>query len=704
MPKKRPSVPAPRTSAWIFLILVCITLLTYAPAWHGGVLWDDDGHLTRVDLRSLHGLARIWTEIGATQQYYPLVHSLFWVMFQLWGMQTLGYHLVNILLHATSAFLIARLLRRLDIPGAIPAAIVFAVHPVHVESVAWMTELKNTLSGVLALASLLTYLRFDAARARRTYLLSLLLFTLALLAKSAVATLPVVIAIILWWQRGRLDSARDLRPLAPFVALGVAAGMMTAWFEHALIGARGAEFNFSIVERGLIAGRALWFYLGKLIWPAPLTFIYPRWTIDASIWWQYLFPLAMLAALGVCWRLRATTRAPLAALLIFAVTLAPALGFVNIYPFRYSFVADHFQYLASIAIITLVVAGLHRALSSRAGSSARADAMLAIVLGAPLAVLAWQQSHDYVNAEALYRATIARNPACWMAMHNLATLKLAGSDADLRDAVTLTEQSLALNPGNAEAHNTLALALQRQGRIDEALLHLNESARLAPTLSVTRNNLGVIAFRLGRLEEAEQRYREAIALNTSYAEAHRNLGLVFQQRGQVDNAAAEFELALSLDPSSVEAHADLGTARMRQGRVDDAVREYAEAVKMMPELADLRVNFGLALERANRPADAEAQYREAIRLRPEDSKTLYRLANSLSSTGKNPEAVTYYRRALALEPGAQAAAIHNDLGVALATSGDLKGAIAEFREALRLDPDLQDAKDNLRRAGVSRKP
>jgi len=685
-------------------MLVCITLLTYAPAWHGGALWDDDGHLTRVDLRSLHGLARIWTEIGATQQYYPLVHSLFWLMFQLWGVQTLGYHLVNILLHATSAFLIARLLRRLDIPGAIPAAIVFAVHPVHVESVAWMTELKNTLSGVLALAALLTYVRYDATRVRRTYVLSLLLFTLALLAKSVVATLPVVIAIILWWRRGRLDAGRDLRPLAPFIALGVAAGTMTAWFEHAFIGARGAEFSFSVVERGLIAARALCFYLGKLIWPSPLIFIYPRWTIDASIWWQYLFPLALFIALGVCWWLRPKTRAPLAAILIFAVTLAPALGFVNIYPFRYSFVADHFQYLASIAIITLVVAALHRALASRTRSSARADAILAIVLGVPLAALAWQQSHDYVNAETLYRATIARNPACWMAMHNLAALKLAGSDADLRDAVALTEQSLALNPGNAEAHNTLALALQRQGRIDEALLHLNESARLAPTLSVTRNNLGVIAFHQGRFEEAEQHYREAITLNASYAEAHRNLGLVFQQRSQFDAAAAEFETALRLDPSSVEAHADLGTARMRQGRVDEAVREYAEAVKMMPELADLRVNYAMALERANRPADAEAQYREAIRLRPGDSKALYHLANWLSSIGKDAEAIDFYRRALAQQPGAQAAAIHNDLGVALATTGNLKDAIVEFREALRLDPNLQDAKDNLRRAGVSRTP
>jgi hypothetical protein len=359
-------------SFWTFVaIVVPLTLLAYLPAWNGGFIWDDNGHITKPALRSAAGLLRIWLEPGATQQYYPIVHSAFWLQFHAWGLNPLGYHLINILLHALSACLLAGILRRLAVPGWWLAAALFALHPVQVESVAWITELKNTLSGVFYLAAALTYLRFDERRTPALYAGALSWFALALLSKSVTATLPAGLLIGFWWKRGRLDWTRDVRPLLPFAAIGIAAGAMTVFMERTFIGAQGSAFDFTFVERTLIAGRAVCFYLLSLVWPANLAFNYPRWPISQSTWWLYLFPLAVAAMLAAAWWVRDRTRAPLAALLFFGVTLGPALGFVNVYPFRFSFVADHFQYLACLGMLSLAAATVVKAIDRYRLAAAR---------------------------------------------------------------------------------------------------------------------------------------------------------------------------------------------------------------------------------------------------------------------------------------------------------------------------------------------
>lgn len=275
--RRDPAAPGPfffqNPLLWQAVVLFVVVFLAYLPAWHGGFIWDDDAHVTRPKLRCWEGLFRIWFEPGATQQYYPLVHGTFWLEHWLWGDDPTGYHLVNLALHAGSAFLVALILRRLAVPGAFLAAVVFALHPVHVESVAWITEMKNTLSAVFYLSAMLCYLRFDENRGGRWYAAALGLFLLALLSKTVTATLPAALLVIFWWRRGRLDWRSDVLPLAPFLLLGAVSGLFTAWVERTINGAEGAEFQFSLVERCLIAGRAIWFYLGKLLWPADLIFI-----------------------------------------------------------------------------------------------------------------------------------------------------------------------------------------------------------------------------------------------------------------------------------------------------------------------------------------------------------------------------------------------------------------------------------------------
>jgi hypothetical protein len=266
--------------------------VAYQPTWHAGFIgWDDDSYVTdERALRSLGGLERIWVKPGTTPQYYPLVFTTFWAEYHVWKLQPFGYHLVNILLHGLNAVLLWFVLRRLKIPGSWWAAAVFVLHPVGVESVAWITELKNTQSGVFFLLSMLCFLRFrplngrDAVRVCdwRDYPLALVLFLCALLSKTATCPVPAVLALLIWWKTGRFGK-RDALELTPLFVLGVASGFMTIWMEKQYTGVvRGAEWSLSLAQRCLVAGRALWFYAGKLFWPRDFTFIYPRWEVDAS--------------------------------------------------------------------------------------------------------------------------------------------------------------------------------------------------------------------------------------------------------------------------------------------------------------------------------------------------------------------------------------------------------------------------------------
>lgn len=410
------------------VLLLVVTLITYFPAV--------DAHVTAPSLRSRAGLWRIWTDPQATQQYYPLTHSAFWIQYPFWGPDPRGYHVVNIVLHVAAALLVWRILERLAVPGALFAAGVFALHPVHVETVAWITELKNTLSTVFYLAALLVYLRFDPPGVRqarvvqrrvpvetrdwRLYALALAFFVCALLSKTVTASLPAAILLIIWWKEGRLAWRRHVLPLIPFFVIGAALGLTTAWIERYLLGAEGEAFALTWVDRVLIAGRAVLFYLGKLVWPVDLIFIYPRWTINRSAGVQYLYPATAVALAVALWALRARIgRGPLVAALFFGGTLVPALGFFNVYPFQYSFVADHFQYLASLGVIALAAALMATGLSRLGVSSTSLRLAVYSTVLLVLAGLSWGQAHIYKDLETLYRDTIARNPGANMAYLNL---------------------------------------------------------------------------------------------------------------------------------------------------------------------------------------------------------------------------------------------------------------------------------------------
>jgi protein O-mannosyl-transferase len=562
-------------------------MAAYWPAVDGALLWDDSGHVTAPDLQSLDGLGRIWLDRQVTQQYYPLLHSAFWIEHRLWGDSVAGYHLMNILLHALSACLVVMIVRALRCPGAPLAGVLFALHPVCVEAVAWISEQKSTLSAVFYLSSALVYLRFDRDRRKPLYFLALVLFVLALLSKTVTATLPVALLVVLWWQKGRLRWKRDVSPLASWILVGATAGLFTAWVERTDIGARGADFNLSVVQRCLIAGRTLWFYLGKLLWPSNLTFIYPRWDVNPASVWQYFFPGGVLVVLILFAVLaRRGHRGPLAALLYFSVTLFPVLGFLNVYPFVYSFVADHFQYLASLAVLVPVAIALAWVPPRMYGvPGSIIPASIVLILG----VLTWRQSHMYRDPETLYRETISRNPSCWMAHNNLGNV-LAKLPGRSENAIQEYQASLRIKPDNAEAHYDLANLLF-QTDLPDAIAHYQAAVRAKPEFAAAHANLGTALARIpSRWPDAIAEYKTAIRLQPEVAVTHFDLANTLSQHpDRLPDAIAEYRKATELNPAFLEAHYNLALALVKvPGHSQEAIGQLETVLHIRPDHASAK--------------------------------------------------------------------------------------------------------------------
>jgi len=694
-PSPSPSVrgfPFADPPAWALAALVFLaTLLAYFPTLRAGFVWNDSDYVTRASLRSLHGLWRIWFEVGSTEQHYPLLHGAFWFEHRLWGDSAAGYHLANILLHAGSACLFALILRRLAMRGAWLAGFIFALHPVCVESVAWISEQKNTLSTFLYLAAALAYLRYDDERRPHLYRLALVLFILALLGKSLTATLPAALLVVLWWRRGALDWRRDVVPLLPWFVVGAAMGIFSAWVEHTVVGAAGADFDLTPVQRFLVAGRAIWFYLGHTLWPANLVFIYPRWNVNPASAWQWLFPAAVIAATAVLWRLRRRWRAPLAAWLFFTGSLFPVMGFFSLYAFRYSFVADHWQYLPMLGVVAFA-----------AGAAARLPEILprlpvwlpraaAVLLLVALGTLTRRATAPYHDIVVFYRTIIARNPACWMAYSNLGNVFLeAGND---REAAAQFVATLRLKPDAADAHSNLGDALLKQNLLEAAIIQYRQALQLNPNLAETHNNLASASLRLGRVPDALEHYQRALAIDPDYPEAHCNFGYLLTQFGQPQAAIEHLQRALFLRPRYPEAHDNLGTALLALGRIDEAIRSYREALRLKPDFDIARNNLGNAFVRAGRTTEAIAQYEEILRRDPANTDARVNLSNALSQVGRTTEAIAQLEETLRQRPDLPEA--HNNLGFILLRLGRTDEAIARFRQALALRPDYAEARNNL---------
>ncbi len=722
------SSPAPGTHSarrpWLLaLVLVVATFAAYQPIWHAGFIWDDSDHLTaNPAMTAPHGLKMIWTKL-AVGRYYPLTLTTFWVQRRLWGLHPMPYHLVNVLLHAANGVLVFFILRRLRIPAAWLAAMVWALHPVNVESVAWITELKNTQSGLFFFLAMWCFLRFETGARRRWYGLALLCGLAALLSKPSTVVLPLALLLCVWWERGSWRRADILR-IAPFLILALGMSALTVIEQRGHIQREStAEWNLGMAERLVIAGKAVWFYASKLLWPVRLTFVYRRWNLDAGSFWSWL-PLAGLVVGGVLlWarRRQSWVRAGLFGCGFFVLALLPVLGFVDVYYFRYSFVADHFQYLASLGLISLATS-MGAAIGNRAGQWGRnmgivAAAIVLLTLG----VSTWGQARIYQDSETLWGDTLAKNPRCWMAHNNLGgTLVSLGREQEAKEHY---EQSLQINPRNAEAHNNLGDVLLQEGKVvdaigqyeqalrskpnyanvhnslgnalyqagkrGEAMEHFQQALRISPDYAEARYNLGNALVQLGRVPDAIAQYEQALRIKPDFTDAHNNLGLALVSLGRVPEAIAHYEQALRIKPDFAEAHNDLGLGLMSLGRVPDAIAQYEQALRIKPDFTDAHYNLGIALYRTGKREEAIEHYEQALRIKPDFAEAHYNLGNVLLREGKASDAIRHYEEALRIKPDyAQA---HHNLGLALAQTGKIEEAIAHYQQALRLNPDYAEA-------------
>jgi tetratricopeptide (TPR) repeat protein len=684
-------LPMPRRAHWAAVVaLVGLTIAAYQPSLRNGFIWDDDDHFVKNPAMSApDGLRKIWSSL-AVSRYYPLTLTTFWVQRRLWGLNPMPYHAVNIALHAANAMLLFLLLRRLDVRGAWVAAALWAMHPVNVESVAWVTELKNVQSGVFFFLALLCYLQFEQQIRPSWYAAALVCFAAALTSKPSTVIFPLVLLLCAAWQRRHLSWTDILRSV-PFLLLSVGMSLLTIAEQKRHIEGDTQEWSLTIAQRLMIAVMDLWFYLGKLLWPVDLTFVYPRWSTQPDAL-SLILPLGGLVAASIfLWRHRERlwARAGMFGFGYFAVALLPVLGFVNVYYFRYSFVADHFQYLASIGPLALAVSCTATFLRRRIFQNSAAAVVLA-----GLAAVSARRCEVFAKSETLWRDTIKRNPGCWMALTNLGAVEFDAGRTD--QAMELYERALSLNPQSVEAHVNKGLALARIGKAEEAMAEYERALRIWPNSVEAHNSLGVALVQTGKVTEAIEHYEQALRINADYLPTHNNLGLALVQAGRAGEAIEHYEQALRIEPNNSQVHNNLGQALVQVRKVPAAIQHYRQALEIKPNDAEIHNNLGNALFYAGNVTDAIGQYEQALRINPKYPEARSNLGYALFQTGSLTNAINSLEEALRLKP--DYADAHYNLGIVLSKSGRTSAAIDHFEQTLRINPSYAQAHYNLANA------
>ena len=594
------------------IALVVLVVLPFLPGIPGGWLWDDDSLLTaNPQATRADGLPGIWFH-NTSPDYFPLTTTSFWIEYRLWGDWPPGYRAVNACLHAVNALLVWRVLLALGVPGAWVAALLWGLHPVTVSSVSWIAERKNTLSMACACMTVLAWLRADDRGDRRADRVSLAWFVGALLAKSSLVTLPLVLPLLSWWRKGRFERADLVRSL-PFLAASLVLGLVTLRYQlgHADGPSPGVvAMAGELLPRGLVlAGRAVGFYLWKDLWPVRLAMVYPRWSLDPASPSSYVPTLSLIATLVGLWRARSRTwaRATFLALSSFVLLLAPVLGFLPAtFMKSFSFVADHWQYAALVAPVALVVAGAWRVVPAGAGRAA-----LATAVGLALACATARQASIHADGERLWRHTIEVSDS-WAGHAGLARELLGRGRA--AEAIAEARRAVGMYPVADPAWRVIAEASERIGRpgdaadayleiwkrsrkhalLHEAALVLAKGGQLerAETLfaravdelpgdAAVRTDHGSCLERLGRRAEAERSYREALAIDGGSAAAQNGLAFLLASRPGSDAAEA---VALAGRASRATGDADpsildtLATAHAAAGDFASAVRVGEDAV------------------------------------------------------------------------------------------------------------------------------
>ena len=612
-----PSSPAPvvRPVPWVWpaLAIAAAAACVYAPVVHGGWIWDDTLEIVHNPALRDPAWWRPWVA-PAGSDYLPLNTTVQWLEWHLWHDRVEGYHLATLALHLANALLLWRLLAKLGLRLAWVAGLIFAVHPVAVESVAWIAEQKNTLSLAFLLGALCAWVDFDAHRRRRDHVLALALFIAALLCKASVVMLPCALLLFAWWKRSRI-SARDGWDAAPFLAAALVLGLATVYFQRErAIGADLVPLG-DLATRFGRAGLIGVFYLGKAVWPATLLPAYPADLFDRSAVVQALPWIGGIVVAVWCWRTRSPWVRGLGfGLGCFALNLVPVLGFVPMAYHRVAWVADHFAYLSLVAVAGLAAAGLEHAIDA-AGPRRRG---WPIAAGAALVGLTVVSARGYarhfVSEEALWTYALPRNPSAWIGYNNLG--KIHAESGRAAEAAEDFAHALQLRPTNADAHYNLANAQLSLGHTAEAITHYQAALRLKPDSPESHNNLGNALAQTGDLAGALAHYAESVRLAPSFPDAHANFARALKRSGRTTEALAQFQTARRLDPGSAAIARDLANLLADTGRADEAVALFRDAVRLQPDEPEAHNNLGALLAERGQIAEAVAEFEAAVRLKP----------------------------------------------------------------------------------------
>tara|TARA_Y100001933_G_scaffold265244_1_gene338019 strand:- start:2314 stop:4431 length:2118 start_codon:yes stop_codon:yes gene_type:complete len=631
----------PKRKAMQFALLILLTLICYVPSLSNGFIWDDDGYVQgNPTLRTTQGLVDIWTVRGATPQYYPLVHSTFWLEYQTWGLWAPGYHCTNLILHLGVSLLWWVLLTRLGLKRiAYLAALVFAIHPIHVETVCWITERKNVLSLLCYLLAAWCYLNFTGLSSRSQtrnargsilwYLLALLCFVGALLSKTVTCTFPAAMVLVLWVRSCEsTDSFKNvLRKLPwkqvlyllPFFVIGITLAQLTMSMETNEVGASGAAWDQTLPERIVIYGRVVLFYLSKVFVPDEFMFNYPRWDIDGQNLALYVYPLLVLVLAVTLWCLRKrVTLWPLAGLLFSVGTLLPASGLFDVYPMRFSFVADHFAYHATMGLIAIGV-GVIVLLSDHCKPVLSKIVIALILVGLSLQTMRYAPAYE--NWFTLFNDTLTKNPNAWM------------------------------------AHNYLGVAYEKQYD------HTADPQLLAV---------------------AKHHYREGLKLHQDFAQLHANYGSALIKLGDPINAVTQLKRAVQLQRDLPQGHYWLALALEQSGELDAAITHYQQAVELFPGYVSAWHHMARAFAKRDDVEQASVAYQQAIALRPQSPAAYQELGLMWLEHQQFQRAATQFQTVLAMRPGEPA--VLWSLGLSQYMLGDSQQAIALLKEALTKQP------------------
>lgn len=597
-------------------ILVALLVLVYLPVRHAGFIWDDDTHLTANPcIVGPLGFADIWTSPAAN--YFPLVLTTFWLEHALWGFAALPYHLVNFGFHAATAVLLIDVLRRLRVRAPWWGAALWALHPMQVESVAWVSELTNMQSGFFFVLAVWFYVSRQEMTAQRLTAVGLCGLA-AMLSKPSTVMLPVVLLLCDWWME-ETWSWRRAAKIAPLFFVSAAVSVWTVWEQKYHSFAAGPEWSLDVVTRLAIAGRDVWFYLGKLLFPYPLAFVYPRWQVPQTL--VGLLPTILVMAVGfILWaKRRGALRPVFFGASYFLLLLFPVLGFFDVYYFRYSFVADHFQYLAGIGPLAGLTAAIS-ALAAKFVPDARAPVIqfCALPILLLLGGLSFARASVFQNSSTLWHATLAANPDCWIGETIVGNMDARAGRFD--DAARRHRHAIDLDRFASEPHYNLGIALAGLGRYGEAISEYERALELTPNDPNTEHNLGVALAGVNRTAEAIEHYRRALNIRPNFAPTEVQLALALTLSNRAEEALPHYENAVRLQPHNYRAQYSYARTLEILRRYDDAVPHFRAAIKEAPKDAAAHGHLGLTLAQLRDIDNATAELEQAARLEPNNGE------------------------------------------------------------------------------------